>query len=382
MKKISTDQRAGAGDLEVKAHVILDKLPELGDHRKKTHSSSIDEDVAVKLQRYFRRRSGTAADASQANGLRRGRGRATRISTEPPTATSAVLRPPNRSRRPRRAEAPTARPAEAVPERRTASVAAAARRQRRIDAGNPTGRAASPAPEEEKPAPRFGLRPPLAVRSAPSAARRRTAPAAAPSAPVRPPALPPLRSAPGSDAPSAPRLVRAGAAAARPIPAGPRPGQILPDRGSRFPALHHRDNVAAVRPAPGSTPAGAGIRRSSAAPSLPRPAPGGPSARTAPAPVSAPPGRHAPVTQRPRASGTSRQAVQPAHARSGRPAFATAGSAAASGSGGETDAARASRIRRLPRRRLRRVPAFRMRPPLRPLPGGRSIRDRVVPASP
>ena len=35
-----------ARELEVKPNVILDMLPELGVTEKKTHSSSIDEDVA------------------------------------------------------------------------------------------------------------------------------------------------------------------------------------------------------------------------------------------------------------------------------------------------------------------------------------------------
>ena len=42
-----------ARELEVKAHELLDKLPELGVTEKKTHSSSIDEDVAEKLRRIF-----------------------------------------------------------------------------------------------------------------------------------------------------------------------------------------------------------------------------------------------------------------------------------------------------------------------------------------
>src|ERR1700720_4553154 len=42
-----------ARELEVKAHELLDKLPELGVTEKKTHSSSIDEDVAEKLRHIF-----------------------------------------------------------------------------------------------------------------------------------------------------------------------------------------------------------------------------------------------------------------------------------------------------------------------------------------
>src|SRR5271169_5911271 len=49
MKKIRINELAR--ELEVKAHEILDRLPELGVAEKKTHSSSIDEDVAIRLRR-------------------------------------------------------------------------------------------------------------------------------------------------------------------------------------------------------------------------------------------------------------------------------------------------------------------------------------------
>src|SRR6185312_10867709 len=42
-----------ARELEVKAHEILEKLPELGVSEKKTHSSSLDDDVVLKLRRYY-----------------------------------------------------------------------------------------------------------------------------------------------------------------------------------------------------------------------------------------------------------------------------------------------------------------------------------------
>src|SRR5437764_6360360 len=51
MKKIRINELAR--ELEVKAHEILDLLPELGVTEKKTHSSSIDEDVAFKLKRHY-----------------------------------------------------------------------------------------------------------------------------------------------------------------------------------------------------------------------------------------------------------------------------------------------------------------------------------------
>src|SRR5579862_2619755 len=49
MNKIRINELAR--ELEVKAHEILDRLPGLGVTEKKTHSSSIDEDVAIKLRR-------------------------------------------------------------------------------------------------------------------------------------------------------------------------------------------------------------------------------------------------------------------------------------------------------------------------------------------
>jgi translation initiation factor IF-2 len=49
MKKIRINEMAR--ELEVKPGVIIDMLPELGVHEKKTHSSSIDEEVAIELKR-------------------------------------------------------------------------------------------------------------------------------------------------------------------------------------------------------------------------------------------------------------------------------------------------------------------------------------------
>jgi len=49
MKKIRINELAR--ELEVKPGAILDLLPELGVAEKKTHSSSVDEDVAVLLRK-------------------------------------------------------------------------------------------------------------------------------------------------------------------------------------------------------------------------------------------------------------------------------------------------------------------------------------------
>jgi len=51
MKKIRINELAR--ELEVKAHEILERLPEVGVTEKKTHSSSIDEDAAIRLRRLY-----------------------------------------------------------------------------------------------------------------------------------------------------------------------------------------------------------------------------------------------------------------------------------------------------------------------------------------
>src|SRR5437867_2511547 len=51
MNKIRVNELAR--ELEVKSREILEKLPELGVTEKMTHSSSIDEPVALQLRRLF-----------------------------------------------------------------------------------------------------------------------------------------------------------------------------------------------------------------------------------------------------------------------------------------------------------------------------------------
>jgi translation initiation factor IF-2 len=50
-----------ARELEVKAKAILDILPEVGVTEKKTHSSSIEEDEAVRVRKHFSARSGSSS---------------------------------------------------------------------------------------------------------------------------------------------------------------------------------------------------------------------------------------------------------------------------------------------------------------------------------
>src|SRR5664280_1436905 len=51
MKKIRINELAR--ELDVKAHVTLERPPEVGVSEKKTHSSSIDEDAAIRLRRLY-----------------------------------------------------------------------------------------------------------------------------------------------------------------------------------------------------------------------------------------------------------------------------------------------------------------------------------------
>ncbi len=225
MKKIRINELAR--ELEVKAHEILDRLPELGVTEKKTHSSSIDEDVAIKLRRLY---GFDVAGSGSRSGAGAGRERA--IAHEEHAA----------GRRPGSAgSAPSERhpkPAtEAAPERAAGRCRAGPR-----DRGSEAGDARRPA---------LPIRPPLAGRPihppvvGTSAHRRR-------SLPLRPPRRPrrrnPLRPPPRPRPPPA-RHAAGGRDCAGPArrrrlpspcrgPATPRrgPARFSPDRASRCPS--------------------------------------------------------------------------------------------------------------------------------------------------
>src|SRR5271155_620357 len=66
MSKIRINELAR--QLEVKSREVIDKLHELGIAEKVTHSSSIDEDKAETLRRYYRGEDISAAVAASRNG--------------------------------------------------------------------------------------------------------------------------------------------------------------------------------------------------------------------------------------------------------------------------------------------------------------------------
>src|SRR5580698_8953713 len=55
-----------ARELEIKAKVLIDYLPEVGVTEKKTHSSSIDVDHAVKVRAHFQQLAAAEAAAEAA----------------------------------------------------------------------------------------------------------------------------------------------------------------------------------------------------------------------------------------------------------------------------------------------------------------------------
>jgi translation initiation factor IF-2 len=268
MKKIRINELAR--ELEVKAHEILERLPELGVTEKKTHSSSIDEDVAIRLRRlYGHEVSELEPDAEEAV-------EAVEAAEEPRAET--------------RPTAPERRPAAAAQPEHEAAPAAGPAAQEEPSAAASADRPAALA------GPTAPIRPPLAgrpihppivgqpvARTEPAAAPARPTPAPPPAAPpAAPPQQPPAAViAPGRPVPAAPK----------PLPgtAAPKPGQVLSGPRQPFPAAP----MEGVRPAPGSAPAHLqrpGPRR----PEGPRPSAGAGSAQTATQPTRPLAGQPAP----------------------------------------------------------------------------------------
>jgi len=214
-----------ARELEVKPNVILDMLPELGVTEKKTHSSSIDEPVAIEVKR--------------------------RLTEEP-----------NGSPRPATAETESApEHVEAGPSSEASRAPAAPRHEPLAEPPQPAAReahtdAAAPPPPVPRSAP---LRPPLASGNVSA-----HVPGHAASHVAERPMAPPV----------APRGIPI---PARPAPPAPRPGQILSGPRQPLPGpspearISHEAAPAALRPA-----AGPGV------PSMPTPA------RPAPRPAAPP----------------------------------------------------------------------------------------------
>jgi translation initiation factor IF-2 len=235
MKKIRINELAR--ELEVKAHEILDRLPELGVTEKKTHSSSIDEDVAIRLRRLLGHEVPDQEPAA-----------------EEPAAHAEEAAP----------EAVKARPEAAAPE------AAVEPGEGRPDAPVPAGEVrpvSGGAPIRPPLATGRPIHPPMAVPGAPSPAAPRPAapvPPVAVIAPGRPPSLP-VKPIPGAVSAPRPGQILSGPRAPMPV--------TLPEAVHPTPAGPRPFTPAPRQPAPGDAPRGA-------APGSPaRPLAGQPAAR-------------------------------------------------------------------------------------------------------
>src|SRR5271157_1621893 len=221
MKKIRINELAR--ELEVKAHEILERLPELGVQEKKTHSSSIDEDVAIKLRRLY----GFEVPDLEPSEVE-----------EPVAPLEAV---PGAAAEPSPAAVTEAGPA--VPaEGETAPVSERPAMER----------PAAPGPGGAPP-----IRPPLAGGRPihpPVAGGPRPAAPAAPAAPAPPAAI----IAPGRPVPPSAKPLPGPAGS--PLRPAPKPGQILSGPRQPFPAGGPGGGVEGLRPA-------------APAPSRPMPAP-------------------------------------------------------------------------------------------------------------
>ena len=239
-----------ARELEIKAKVLIEYLPEIGISEKKTHSSSLELDQAEKVRKHFRDLAAAEAAAEAEKQAKTAAAKA-----RPAAKPVAPAPPPAAAKPPLHPATPAVRPA-------APSASPAAR---------PLAPAAKPAPfpvatpvavpSTAKPAvPAAGARVPIAAK--PAAGGAPHAPAAArPSAPA---ASKPLVSLP-KPAPPTPYSGHAGPRTSPSISARPAAGAAKP---SRLPLRPGQRPVGGPSQAPGARPGQAPSGRA-AAPSVP-----------------------------------------------------------------------------------------------------------------
>ncbi len=292
-----------ARELEIKAKVLIEYLPEIGVTEKKTHSSSIDNSHAELVRKHF---LGLAAQEAAAE-------------AEKTKAAAAKSKP---SRPAVAAQPAAARPAPAAPAAVPAA-SVAARPAAVAPAGTParpaTASAPASAPTTAHPAP----------KATPAAAKPGVVPTGAPPAtrPLRPGAAPTAGSASPTAARSAASGSTPGQAGAPPAhrpaaaPGAYRP-TAAPPSGPRYPASSGAASGAGqARPSQGFRPAAPGQARPGSAPGQGRPGaprPGGPPSRFPQRPSSGGGGRpgQGPVgAQRPGAGIPKAEPGKPLYAR-------------------------------------------------------------------
>ena len=294
-----------ARELEVKSKAILDALQEVGITEKKTHSSSIEEDEAEKVRKYFSAKSGSAS-----------RERSAQSDVKPKIDLSKISKPGDVMRLLRQREQEQQHPPAAPPKPATVVKAPPA------PSAPPQPAIAQPPVEAEKPAvvvpkppapaaerpivvPKPRQAPPIvAPPPAPPAAEKPAAPPAVvvTPPPVQPPAVvvTPPQAAPPAAAPEEPAAPAASAQPAAPPapPAKPASQQpIVPQRRMITPQTGPRPVYTAPPPRPPAPPPPQGIGRPQYQ------GQGGPGGRPMGGPGGRPQGgvvRGQPIFQRPR----------------------------------------------------------------------------------
>src|SRR5215475_7264556 len=232
-----------ARELEVKAKAIIDLLPGFGVTEKKTHSSSIPADVAVKVRAAIQGQAQAEADAeARAKAEKEAKDSAARAALRKPAAPPPAPAPVAAKPAAPVAAVPAATPATAAP---TAAAPAPSVTPPPAKPATPT----TPVPTATKPAAPPAPRPgqPLRPVSTPPAPQTSSAPAAPrPSAPAQP--TQPAAARPAAAAPAAPqrqgqppRPTPTGNRGPLPSgnrgplpqdrPSGPRPGQPMRPQG-------------------------------------------------------------------------------------------------------------------------------------------------------
>src|SRR5580658_2214815 len=274
-----------ARELEIKAKVLIDYLPEVGVTEKKTHSSSLDLDKAELVRKHF---LGLAAQEAAAEADKAAKTAAAKARPARPVAPPAA---------PAKPAAPAAVPGPAIASAPGIAPRPAAAGVSPVGVGRPAivppRPGASAAPASAAPAAHPAPAAPAHAPAAPAAAR----PGPVPAHPLRPaaPARPGVPAA--SPSPAAPASQRPAAASSAPTSGSPRPagtpagpGGPTGPQGQRYPV---RPGTGSGQPRPGA-PVG---MRPAAAPGQARP--GMPSSRP-----GAPPSRFPQRPGGPRPGGT------------------------------------------------------------------------------
>ena len=288
-----------ARELEIKAKVLIDYLPEVGVKEKKTHSSSIDLSHAELVRKHFRNLAAQEAAEEEDKKAKAAAAKSKPAKTAAPAPAAAKPAGPasvqaGPGAHPVAPATGAAKPPVA-PGTATAPGQPAATRPSAAPA-RPAAPASSQGVAHVPTVLKPGASPPAATPSAPVGAR----PGAAPGAP-RTTASPTRTPAPGTapGQPGAPQVNRPAAAA----PGAPRPAGAPPASGQRFPSRPGQPGSYQGRP--GGPPQG---MRPSATPGQARPGgaprPGGPPSRFPQRPGQGGRPNQAPIgQQRPGATG-------------------------------------------------------------------------------